>query len=613
MEESVKIHTILQCFVDLNLETNEMYPYDVQILNVTLDAGYYMTEEAGTLNINVTLNQPSALGIEEATLVISNITTSNGDIDTNGFPMRLKWVEGEQQKNISIPITRDFIEELDETFLIGLTNLINLLPGQFVQANVVVEDRTDLRVVSIISANVNTLTSPRIDPNASIFDGSSRNTIKNAGNQTRNRPFDPTVNEEARVNQTITFTVIEGEEVNIAVGLDRPSEFGVEKVDIVLFSNLADGIEISNPLVSVNAQRLEWAIGDQFKTITVSAALTTALEGRRTMTLELRNPENTKFDSLEHHRVQIIVLDPPVDRRFTTINFGDIYKQRGSIISGTDSDHSETELELRRISDNQVTNGTTLYWLVELGTAYVDEYNNPMVSESANYGLWPNYYFGLNENGMPANVTMRVTNRGIGDVQYGNNTYSTGQHFYVTMARDATTITLPTNDGLRNAGDILLPDNITLTANTFCESKYEFSLSVALPQFQLTNGLGTSGPHGFQLSTTSSSINLYPIGDFVLPNYRTVSMANANALALYSTYSNMRTRFDGSMCTTSFQGNNKVHSVRIKGLILLSLNSLNTSLIAHELRSNDDFNPICSASAGNSGGMAWASVPFEIL
>lgn len=613
MEESIKIHTILQCFVDLNLETNEMYPYDIQMLNVTLNAGYYMAQEGGTLNVNAALNQPSALGIEEATLVISNITTSSEDMDMNGFPVRLKWAEGEQQKSLSIPITRDFIEELDETFLIGLTNLINVLPGQFVQANVVIKDRTDLRVVSIIAANTNTLTSPLIDPNARLFDGSSRNTMENARSLLTNRLIDTTVNEGARINQTITFTVIEGEQVNITVGLDRPSEFGVEKVDVVLFSDFANGIETVSPAASVNTQRLQWAVGDQFKTITVSGIFTTAFEGRRTMTLELRNPENTKFDSLEHHKVQIIVLDPPVDRRFTTINFGNIYKQRGSIISGADSDHSETELELRKISDNQVTNGTTLYWLVELGTAYVDEYNNPMVSESANYELWPNYYFGLNESGMPANVAMRVTNKGIGDVQYGNNIYSTGQHFYVAMARDATTITLPTNDGLRNAGEILFPDNITLTANTFCESKYEFTLSVALPQFQLTDGLGMSGPHGFQLSTTSSSSNLYPIGDFVLPNYRTVSIANANALALYSTYNNMRTRFDGSTCTTSFQGNNKVYNVRIKGLILLSLNSLNTSLITHELKLNDDFSPICSTSAGNSGGMSWISVPFEIL
>jgi len=109
MEESVKIHTILNCFVDLNLETNEMFPYDVQILKVSFSSNYYVTEEASTLVITAYLDQPSTLGIEEATVIISNITTSNSDLDISGFPLRIAWEEGEQVKQISIPITRDII------------------------------------------------------------------------------------------------------------------------------------------------------------------------------------------------------------------------------------------------------------------------------------------------------------------------------------------------------------------------------------------------------------------------------------------------------------------------------------------------------------------------
>ena len=146
MEQSVKIHTILNCFVDLNLETNEMFPYDVNILSVSLDSANYTTEEGGTLVFIVRLNEPSALGIEEATVIISNRTTSNSDIEISGFPVKITWQEGEQEKVLSVPITRGFIEESDEQFMIGLTSLVNLVPGDFIQANVVVQDTTELRV-----------------------------------------------------------------------------------------------------------------------------------------------------------------------------------------------------------------------------------------------------------------------------------------------------------------------------------------------------------------------------------------------------------------------------------------------------------------------------------
>lgn len=654
MEESVKIHTILKCFVDLNLETNELFPYDINILKVSLDSNYYITEEAASLVLNVYLNQPSTLGIEEATLIISNITTSSSDIDLAGFPLRITWDEGEQFKQVSIPINRDFIEEADEEFMIGLTNLVNLLPGEYVQANVLVQDRTLLRTVSILAANVNSNTSPRLDPNARVFDNSSTNQrLSNTKQSIQERAIEsepsgpakratgasnerlgnaegprtpspqeriPTAQEsrtespdQIRVNQTISFTLIEGETVNISVGLDEPSQYGVERADVVLFSTLSDGTEISTPLVALNAQRLEWAIGEQFKTVTVSAASTNEQEGGRVLILELRNPDSVKFNPSENHRVQIVVMDPPVDRRFVSINFGGIYKQRGSIISGTDPDHDETEVELRKISDNQNTNTSSLYWLVELGTAYVDENNNPMVSESANYAAWPNYSFGLGSDGHPAYVSMFITNRGEGEVIYNNVSYGNGQGFHVLLARNATRFVLPTNSGIRHAGDVLVPDNITLTASTYCEARYEFSLVATLPQFQLTNGLGTSGPHGFQLKTTSTANDLYPLGEFLLPNYRTVAMANANAIALYSKYSGIRTRYDGSTCTGSFDGSNKVHSVRVKGIILLSINSLNTELISHEIGPDNVFNPICSSNAGTTDGLSWTSVPFEII
>lgn len=627
MEQSVKIHTILNCFVDLNLETNEMFPYDVNILSVSLDSANYTTEEGGTLVFIVRLNEPSALGIEEATVIISNRTTSNSDIEISGFPVKITWQEGEQEKVLSVPITRDFIEESDEQFMIGLTSLVNLVPGDFIQANVVVQDTTELRVIRILAANTNTLTIPRLDPNSTVFDGIARSAVGNTlvnrnGNfgssnfieqRTGNVLTLTTPNSQfGRTNNLATFSVIEGESVNVDIGLDQPSEYGVERVDVALYSTLEDGTQVESPLVITSTERLEWSIGEQYKTVTVTALPSSQFQSRRYMRLELRNVENASLNNMNTNSVEIVVLSPLVERRFSTINFGNIYRQRGSVLS-SDTSHSETELELRKISDNQTTNTTTLYWLVELGTSYIDQYNNPLLSESSNYPAWPNYYFGVDENGNPSQVALKVTNLGIGDVQYGNNTYGPNESFYVTMARDATTIVLPTNDSILYPGDIITPDNIVVTARTFSESRYAFSLYVSLPQFAIAYGLGTSGPHGFQLRTDSSFNNLYNIGEFNLPNYRTVSLANANASALYSTYRNVRTRYNGVTCTTSFIGVNNVQDVRVKGLILLSLNSLNTEFVGHEIRPDNQFNPICSSNAGTTGGLAWSSIPFEIV
>ena len=627
MEQSVKIHTILNCFVDLNLETNEMFPYDVNILSVSLDSANYTTEEGGTLVFIVRLNEPSALGIEEATVIISNRTTSNSDIEISGFPVKITWQEGEQEKVLSVPITRDFIEESDEQFMIGLTSLVNLVPGDFIQANVVVQDTTELRVIRILAANTNTLTIPRLDPNSTVFDGIARSAVGNTlvnrnGNfgssnfieqRTGNVLTLTTPNSQfGRTNNLATFSVIEGESVNVDIGLDQPSEYGVERVDVALYSTLEDGTQVESPLVTTSTERLEWSIGEQYKTVTVTALPSSQFQSRRYMRLELRNVENASLNNMNTNSVEIVVLSPLVERRFSTINFGNIYRQRGSVLS-SDTSHSETELELRKISDNQTTNTTTLYWLVELGTSYIDQYNNPLLSESSNYPAWPNYYFGVDENGNPSQVALKVTNLGIGDVQYGNNTYGPNESFYVTMARDATTIVLPTNDSILYPGDIITPDNIVVTARTFSESRYAFSLYVSLPQFAITYGLGTSGPHGFQLRTDSSFNNLYNIGEFNLPNYRTVSLANANASALYSTYRNVRTRYNGVTCTTSFIGVNNVQDVRVKGLILLSLNSLNTEFVGHEIRPDNQFNPICSSNAGTTGGLTWSSIPFEIV
>jgi hypothetical protein len=188
-----------------------------------------------------------------------------------------------------------------------------------------------------------------------------------------------------------------------------------------------------------------------------------------------------------------------------------------------------------------------------------------------------------------------------------------GSTFNILLGRDATTITLPTNNGLQPAGSTLASDNITLEDDTFVESKYKFELYASIPEFNIVGTSQTSGPHGFQLKTFSDEPNTYFIGEFTLSGHSTTAQATNNALALFSSYSNMRTRFDTTTCTTTFMGPNKVHNVRMHGLILLSQNSLASDYMTHEIGLRDDFTPICGASTGNLNNLPWISIPFEIL
>jgi len=604
MEESAKVNTILKCFVDMNLETNEMFPYDVQILSVSFITAYYTVDEANTVSVIVSLNSPSTTGAEEADIVLSHVSTTDGDVDVAGFPVHVRWEIGEQEKVIIVPALRDFLEESDEELILGITNMVNLLPGPLVQSNIMILDTTELRSVSIIEASTNTR--PLVSSNDSIVAVDS---------VTSSRP-NASVFTSSVVNSSAalqSYLVVEGEQVNITVSLDQPSQYGVEKVDVSIINGMSNFDLDPTSFVVLNSARLEWAIGEQIKTLTINASLNNLLDGTRRIILELTNPDSVKFLPESIRRVQILIQDPPIARRFTTIDFGRIFKQRGSVLSGYDPNHTEQELYLMSIADGQTTTTFSLYWLVEMGTIYTDQQNTAGISESLNYADWPTYYFGVDSIGNDSGVVLKVTNQGAGEITYNGSIIPAGSTFNILLGRDATTITLPTNNGLQPAGSTLASDNITLEDDTFVESKYKFELYASIPEFNIVGTSQTSGPHGFQLKTFSDEPNTYFIGEFTLSGHSTTAQATNNALALFSSYSNMRTRFDTTTCTTTFMGPNKVHNVRMHGLILLSQNSLASDYMTHEIGLRDDFTPICGASTGNLNNLPWISIPFEIL
>lgn len=401
MEESAKVNTILNCFVDMNLETNEMFPYYVQLLSVSFIRAHYAVNEADSVSVVVSLNSPSTTGVEEADIILSHVNTDNADVDMAIFPTHLRWGIGEQEKLITVPAFRDFLEENDEEFKLGITNLVNLMPGPLVQSSIIIVDTTELRSVSIMEASTNTrplvndsistvvpAAPTRSGPNVSVFNSSVVNST------------DPLQ----------SYLVVEGEQVNITVSLDQPSQYGVERVDVSVINGMSNFDTDPTSFVVLNSTRLEWDIGEQAKTLTINASLNNILDGTRRIILQLSNPDSVKFLPESIKRVQILIQDPPIARLFTTIDFGKIFKQRGSVLSGQDPSHLEQELYLMSIADGQATTTSSLYWLVEMGTIYVDEQNTAELSESLNYPDWPTYYFGVDANGNDSGVILKVTN-----------------------------------------------------------------------------------------------------------------------------------------------------------------------------------------------------------
>jgi len=84
---------------------------------------------AGTISLNVSIDQPSPYGLEEVTVVVKDDKTiRNPNLDFIFNPTLVKWGAGEQFKNITIDIIDDKYVESAETVSFGFVNFKSCLP-----------------------------------------------------------------------------------------------------------------------------------------------------------------------------------------------------------------------------------------------------------------------------------------------------------------------------------------------------------------------------------------------------------------------------------------------------------------------------------------------------
>ena len=156
---NTRIHTLLSCFVDVNLETNENV--EIKVLpKVSFQFSQYDVNEGSNLVISnfvirVDLNSTSVNGSEEVTVQMilppfnalsSNFNTLKPGTDftmSQTYPITLKWAIGEQYKNLSFATIGDLSLENTESFSLKLINPINVDIGAVESTVINIIDTTD--------------------------------------------------------------------------------------------------------------------------------------------------------------------------------------------------------------------------------------------------------------------------------------------------------------------------------------------------------------------------------------------------------------------------------------------------------------------------------------
>lgn len=204
------IHTIEQCFVDLNMELNEKVSTSFPDQTATFKKGLYNLSEGSDDIVYVDLSYPSELGIEELDLayVGSNgpdavVSQDLAFVGTNfALPIRLSWDIGEKSKQIPFSALTDYKIENTEEFYFRLTNCVNCKP-------------TGIQETTIRVANVENFPFVYIQPYNSTLASASA---------------------DSNGDYNLVFTMPEGSQLKLGVFLSYPSVYGLEEVDVV-FTN----------------------------------------------------------------------------------------------------------------------------------------------------------------------------------------------------------------------------------------------------------------------------------------------------------------------------------------------------------------------------------------
>jgi hypothetical protein len=443
-----RINTILQCFVDLNLETDENSQYFLRLPKISFGQPSYFVDEGNTVNVEVSLEYPSESGVEEVEvgLVINN--TDASDFTTLGevYPKTLIFSAGEQTKVLSFSTNSDLFENEIESFDLILGFFTNTIPGQYITTTVNIIDETNLKEVF----------------------------INNQGG----------AEAPSGTGSTLEFSVLEGASKSFIISLDSPSVLGTESVDLLL-ENITTN---SNDYSPSGIIPISWAPGEQNKTITISALDDNQIEYTESLKLKLVNPTNVNISQYSEAIMKIIDISP--NARYATANFQGFYIQKGGVTPN---------VEARYIRRNTTTNQQDSTWrmFIRFGDFIEQNYNTfnpPNTSASApicgigcissyNPGLPAQFqqnnkiFFGKNPNtNQYGDLRLRIKNIGNYPCQISGNTIDVNESITIVVDSFDFKIKLPANDVLLPAGSFY--EGAPLSQDTLTECNYDFTFEV---------------------------------------------------------------------------------------------------------------------------------------
>lgn len=454
-----RIHTILNCFVDLNLETDENSQYFLQLPKVSFERGSYIVSEGDILDVNVSLEYPSEAGLEEVEvgLVLNNANPEDITVLSSSYPQTLIFSAGEQTKTLSFQINQDFIENELESFDLILGFFTNTIPGQYITTTVNIVDETNLKEVSINQSGAALI--------------------------------------QSQTATTLEFSVFEGSSKNVTISLDSPSVFGNESVG-VQFTNLSTSSSDHNATGVVS---LSWAPGEQNKTIVIGTSSDELVEGDEFLEIKLINPINANI--VDYSTAKLKIIDAAPTARYATANFQGFYIQKGK---------AGPNVEARYIRRNSTTEYFDNSWrmFIKFGE-YIEQnsltFNPPNTNQSAPVcgdgcisGYNPSYLPNMQQNNkiffgknpvteQYGSFRLRIKNIGTHPCNISGTTIAVNNSITVVVDKFDYSIKLPANDGLVLAGAFYQGSPVPQDTLTECNYDFTFEIDYDGLNFMLRN------------------------------------------------------------------------------------------------------------------------------
>jgi len=614
MTGDTRIHTILQCFVDLNLETNENSKFSLDLLDVSFAQSTYTINEGQVIEVDVSLSQPSIKGWEEVEVgIVANAkksmtdNTSLSDFDVLGetYPKTLLFSAGQQTHTLKFLANNDFFEENAESFDVILGFFTNVNPGQYITSTVNIVDQTNLKEVFINEQGGNYQIS----------------TITNAS--------------------TLTFSALEGTSKQIKVSLDSPSVFGIEQATLQFTNNTTS----SNDYSIVGSSILSWAIGEKDKTFTIQTTDDNLIEDIETLEIEIVGANFVNINN--PNRAEFKIFDNSPEARFINVNFQGLYTQ----IGGT-SLQNIAQLAYILDGEEDPYNSNADIMFLKFGEKFIStQVGNNVPGSNAirnSTNTTDTIFFGQNpDTGEYGDVRLKVINQGTHSVIIDGNQINPSQSISFDIDAFDYNITLPANDTLVPAGTIIAGD--TLSTDTLSEAFYEFIIeSDYAERSAVIQDIGNNdvinkeihlGSHRFEetyslanATASTNQHNLVTTYNQIYANWYNYPNYNSPKTCLPLTYYT-QSPFGSfpSNAPDAISVENGYGHARIDGLSLLSDNSIqygssgigngpsayneSTYVGVEFLPSGQTIGITCSSIfyPGTQTKRAWTSIPFEII